>query len=97
MTLGRVQIVQRTLRCQYEIPSSPRISPECKDMLVNLIVKVLTKPPATCALQKPASLKPTALAHVPRSRAPAVACQQPCRRWHALLLQVYVHTDESQE
>ena len=41
--MGRVQIVQRTLRCQYEIPSSPRISPECKDMLVNLIVKVLSK------------------------------------------------------
>ena len=40
--------MQRTLRCQYEIPSSPRISPECKDMLTNLIVKVLLE---SCRMQ----------------------------------------------
>ena len=35
-----LQVVQRTVRCQYKIPDSPSVSAECRDMLCNLIKRV---------------------------------------------------------
>ena len=35
-----MQVVQRTLDCDWDIPARPRVSAQCRDLLLKIIVKV---------------------------------------------------------